>query len=1063
MTKKILSMLSLVALISCQQGREHSSNETKPKANFAISERVQQYDQFLSLIELKEKPLFQVQYENKARGDVDAGQKVKILREQNEMIRKLQNISPEIKVIYRYQKVLNALAVVVPRAYEDAVEKLQGAEFVEREGQFNPIDAVMAELDPFEVAGDPAGNQGAPTLATKNSTSFIGALKAQAMGIDGEKIKVGVIDTGIDYLHKMLGGPGTKEAYDAQVLSQSNVFFPNDKVVGGIDLVGEKYDPGSPIFANTIPQPDGNPMDEGGHGTHVAGSVAGIGDGVNTYNGVAPEADLYAIKVFGAGSVGDSVVIKALEYAADPNGDFDLSDQLDVVNLSLGSSYGGAHLLYRKAIRNLALAGTVVVASAGNSGHIPYITGSPGSTEEAISVAASIDDMDHNIKKMASVFETTSNPEYKVVVEEGEITKALKDTGDVTGVLVDAGFADADFDQNLKDALKGNIALISRGNVSFVEKLTRAFDAGAIAAVVYNNSAGDPIVMGGDSNVDIPGVMISQEAGTFILSEMATAPVTATLSENLFIQNLKLIDTLTGFSSRGPRIGDALLKPEISAPGFNIISAALGSGDQATRMSGTSMSAPHMAGVMALMKQKAKTIEAKLGRPLSNEEFKSIVMNHTRRISDADGKEYPVSQQGAGRVQIHKSVLAEVIATPSSYSLGQHFLSQPISIEKKLTVLNLSEANDMDLKVSFEGHKAIELISFGGIQVSSLDEATINLEFEIDPNKLSEYHNEMDGFVQILDKDQVIAHIPVLMIGTKVAGLEIGNIAGDTKSVEISLTNFNDQGGKAMAFNLIGTDDKVVQDRFFSFGAETGCDLKSAGYRITEESPAVTPTETSSDATEPKPARILEIAYELHDSRNSFQPCELLLLIDSDEDDIPDFELIGAMASNMGLPGSAFTSMLFDAKKMRQARKAYEQSHIKDLPVKLESPNFSSALVDANAMDVFTNSSVAVLRFPLEKLGLPDEIEELNVKVLIDRNNARNSERDDYLGNHFMAWEALKLKPEALPIKSSTDVEIDFAGTMLMSLERGQSATGKYLVLMPHNSPGTRSFVGDVK
>lgn len=1056
MTKSIFLITSLLSLFSCQQ-REIGQQETRPAANFAISERVQQYDQFLSLIELKEKPLFQVQYENKALGKVDNVQKVKILREQNEMIKKLRSISTDIKVVYRYQKVLNALAVVVPRAYEEAVEKLQGAEFVEREGQFNPIEAIIPQLDPFETAANPAGNQGGPTLATKNSTSFIGALKAQAMGIDGSNIKVGVIDTGIDYLHKMLGGPGTKEAYDAQVLGQSNSFFPNQKVVGGIDLVGAKYDPSSPVFANTIPQPDDNPMDEGGHGTHVAGSVAGIGDGINTYNGVAPKADLYAIKVFGAGSVGDSVVIKALEYAADPNGDFDLADQLDVVNLSLGSSYGGAHLLYRKAIRNIALAGTVVVASAGNSGHTSYITGSPGSTEEAISVAASVDDMDHNIKKQASIFETTSEPNYKVAVEEGGITKKLKDTGDVSGILVDAGFADTDFDQNLKDELNGNIALISRGNVSFLEKLNRAKEAGAIAAVVFNNKPGAPIVMGGDGAVDIPGVMVSQEAGTFLLAEMAKAPVTAKLSDKAFVLNLELVDTLTSFSSRGPRIGDALLKPEISAPGFNIISAALGSGDQATRMSGTSMSAPHMAGVMALMKQKAQDIETQIGRPLSNEEFKSLVMNQARRISDAAGKEYAVSQQGAGRVQIHKSILSKVIATPSSYSLGQHFLSGPITIEKKLTVLNLDEASDLNLHVSFEGHKAIELISFGALEVPGLAETTINLEFEIDPTKLLDYHNEMDGFIQVINQGEVIAHIPVLMIGTKVAGLEISNVAGNTKEAQIALSNFNDQAGKAMLFNFLGSDSKVKQNRFFSFGTEKDCDLKNVGYRIIE-TPADSPVPTEVD-----PVRMLEIAYELYDSRNSFQPCELLTLVDTDEDDIPDYELIGAMGSNMGLETSDFTSMLFDAKKMRQARRAYEQSHIKNLPAKLDRPNFKAALVDQNPMDVYLNSSIAVVRLPIQKLGLAVDTAELNVKVLIDRTNARNSERDDYLGNHFFAWEALKLQAEALPIKSSTDLEVGFAGTQSMKVVRGTPTTGKYIMLMPHNGPEARSFIGELK
>ena len=92
-----------------------------------------------------------------------------------------------------------------------------------------------------------------------------------------------------------------------------------------------------------------NPLDEAGHGSHVAGTIAGHGDGVNTYDGVAPAADLYAIKVFGAkGSTSDEIVIAALEYAIDPSGDLSFDKQMDVVNLSLGSDHGNPHIMYTK-------------------------------------------------------------------------------------------------------------------------------------------------------------------------------------------------------------------------------------------------------------------------------------------------------------------------------------------------------------------------------------------------------------------------------------------------------------------------------------------------------------------------------------------------------------------------------------------------------------------------------------------------------------------------------------------------------------------------------------------
>ncbi len=80
----------------------------------------------------------------------------------------------------------------------------------------------------------------------------------------------------------------------------------------------------------------------------------GIGDGVESYSGVAPDADLYAIKVFGKdGSTMDATVIAGLEFAADPNRDLELSDYLHVVNLSLGGGFGQPQILYNEAVKNL--------------------------------------------------------------------------------------------------------------------------------------------------------------------------------------------------------------------------------------------------------------------------------------------------------------------------------------------------------------------------------------------------------------------------------------------------------------------------------------------------------------------------------------------------------------------------------------------------------------------------------------------------------------------------------------------------------------------------------------
>ena len=169
-------------------------------------------------------------------------------------------------------------------------------------------------------------------------------------GVRGEGVKIAIIDTGIDYTHANFGGPGTPAAYQVAFLSDTApadpaMFGPGAaKVKGGTDLVGDDYDANVP--AKATPAPDPNPLDCNGHGSHVAGSAAGFGVLANgsTYGGVydqtiysnfsfsigpgvAPKADLYAVRVFGCEGSTD-VVIDAIEWAVD--------NDMDVINMSLG-------------------------------------------------------------------------------------------------------------------------------------------------------------------------------------------------------------------------------------------------------------------------------------------------------------------------------------------------------------------------------------------------------------------------------------------------------------------------------------------------------------------------------------------------------------------------------------------------------------------------------------------------------------------------------------------------------------------------------------------------------
>jgi len=252
-------------------------------------------------------------------------QQNKLKLQQQELLSSLSASGVRYQLKHRFSKQINALAISVPKKQKAMLARLPGVKSVQPD--YRVTASLTTSVPYLEV----------PSLWQMKDGS--------GNSLTGQGIKVGIIDTGIDYTHTDLGG----------------CFGAACKVAGGYDFVNS----------------DNDPMDDNIHGTHVAATVAANG----SMKGVAPDATLYAYKVLDSGGSGwDSDVIAAIERSVE--------DGMDVINLSLGSGAGPdspSSIATNEAMK----AGVIVVAAAGNSGPGYATVGAPGNARDIITVGAS--------------------------------------------------------------------------------------------------------------------------------------------------------------------------------------------------------------------------------------------------------------------------------------------------------------------------------------------------------------------------------------------------------------------------------------------------------------------------------------------------------------------------------------------------------------------------------------------------------------------------------------------------------------------------------------------------
>ncbi len=491
----------------------------------------------------------------------------------------------------------------------------------------------------------------------------------------GEGTVVSIIDTGIDPNHK-----------DLRLSDESKAKLTRAKVATFTKQAGygryftEKVPYGHNYSDNNDNITDNNPSEQ--HGMHVAGIVAanGTSDSVNSVVGVAPEAQLLAMKAFSnsaSSATTDSTnIIGAIDDSAKLGA--------DVLNMSLGSTSGqqtddDPEIV---AVDRATKTGTAAVISAGNSGtsnskadgnNKAYYgnpdmgtLGSPGTARTATTVASA----ENN--KVTTDGITFTSSDGKTVVVGPETTQ-------LSGGTDRSFFNDKQFyvvkDNNgqlgigspnqYTSDVKGKIAIVKRGTLTFTDKQKFAQEAGAAGLVIVNNQAGALTNM--QLNAGFPTVGLSGDAGNKLVEYIDKHPDEA-LKVNIAVQPLDnsalKTDLMSNFTSYGP-VSNLAFKPDISAPGGNLWSTQNNNGY--TNMSGTSMASPFIAGTQALVSQAMNDKKGsfyEIYQKMSPDErtafIKTLEMNTASIQPDVSHDNVIVSprRQGAGFINAQAAIQA---------------------------------------------------------------------------------------------------------------------------------------------------------------------------------------------------------------------------------------------------------------------------------------------------------------------------------------------------------------------------------------------------------------------
>ncbi|KAI1655013.1 peptidase S8/S53 domain-containing protein [Daldinia decipiens] len=493
--------------------------------------------------------------------------------------------------------------------------------------------------------------------------AMTGVDRLHSAGIKGKGIKIGILDTGVDYHHPALGG----------------CFGPGCKISFGYDLVGENY------TGSNTPVPDDDPLATcatGGHGTHVSGIIGmEVPDDYPRFNGlvgVAPEATIGMYRVFGCtGGVGSDVLVAGMVRAA--------NDGVDVISISIGgfSPVGNSPRdPYHTLIQSLTDRGIAVVVAAGNDGATsPFSIEAPGNSPAAIAVGS----VENTHFQVFDLVDSNGEVIHYGSVFPFPLNKTLR------AILVGDGSEQGDFGCRALDfdAIQGNVTgskddyvvIVKRGLCGFAMIQTNAANTGFRNVLTYPDTEvlGNPFLLGYAATTPATdGNGMPLNLGTTTSDKIYVGAKNSTDYTVKFSDATPSLVTQTwggqmnNFSSAGP-VWDFSFKPQIAAPGGQILSSWPLSAQGWAIVSGTSMATPYLAGCYALVKSQLPE--------LSVTEILTRLQTTAKPLTRATRSDLsPTVHQGAGLVEAYDAIFFQSFASPGQFQLGPNEIlakSQP--------------------------------------------------------------------------------------------------------------------------------------------------------------------------------------------------------------------------------------------------------------------------------------------------------------------------------------------------------------------------------------------------